>query len=183
MCHLRPTGARVDTPDDPRSAQQQFCDELEQAYQNHIDRLTALCPASRERLQAVLMARCRREQRQSVLDKLLIEDPYAPIERIWDNYLYHLEHRSEAPRPARAPVQKRSQLRWQRIMDAAVAHLKSGEVISTTDICEALELPIGTLYQFFPSTDALVDKAYAALFESLLDSDPSDELANDPDNE
>jgi hypothetical protein len=164
-----------------RLAHRQFMTQLQAAHEELLNSLAPLYPSAE--LNAQLRAERDRQGRRLALYGLLIEDPMAPTNAIWSAYQHHLESRKAPPREPRTPVQERSRLRWQRIVDAAVSRLKTGEVVDTTDICKALGLPIGTLYQFFPSTDALIDKGYEVLFESLLGSDPSDELAKDPDNE
>ncbi|MCQ4083131.1 TetR family transcriptional regulator [Streptomyces sp. RB6PN25] len=58
----------------------------------------------------------------------------------------------------RRPVQRRSLARFERILDAAAELLdESGyAALTTREAARRADVPIGTLYQFFPSKDGLV---------------------------
>lgn len=149
----------------------QFMTRLQEAHEERLSAMARLCPGAIEELRNRLQAELHEQGQRYALDGLLIENSRAPIDAIWADYQHHLKHRSEAPRSARVPVQQRSKTKWQRIMDAAVSRLKVAHVVNTTDICEDLNLSIGTLYSYFASQDGLIDQAYDALFEQLLGDD------------
>jgi AcrR family transcriptional regulator len=75
------------------------------------------------------------------------------------------------PRPSRAPVQKRGQLRVEAILDAAEAVI--GEVgveaATTNAIAERAGSSVGSLYHFFPNKSAILH----ALAERYADSSTS----------
>lgn len=67
----------------------------------------------------------------------------------------------------RRPVQRRSLERFERILDASAGLLEEGGygALTTREVARRAEVPIGTLYQFFPGKQGLV----AALAERNLE--------------
>jgi len=66
---------------------------------------------------------------------------------------------SPADAPARAPQRRRGELRVAALMEAGAAVFaeKGYEAATMTEIAAQANAPIGSLYQFFPSKDALAD--------------------------
>ncbi len=71
-------------------------------------------------------------------------------------------------KPRRAPLQQRSRERVARILDATAKLIAQGglEAVTTNGIARKAGLPVGTLYQFFPHREAVLQ----ALIESQLAS-------------
>jgi AcrR family transcriptional regulator len=74
----------------------------------------------------------------------------------------------------RAPQQARSRQKIARVLDAAERLLVSGgaETLTTTRIAAAARISVGSLYQYFPNTEAILAalaNRYMAEFEQLMD--------------
>lgn len=87
--------------------------------------------------------------------------------------------------PRRAPRQARSKERVERVLAAAAAIVDRGGVdaVTTNAIAEEAELPVGTLYQFFPNREAVLlallergldalDARFRPLLDPLHDAEP-----------
>ncbi|GAA3212677.1 TetR family transcriptional regulator [Actinocorallia longicatena] len=71
----------------------------------------------------------------------------------------------------RRPVQRRSQERYERILDAA-AHLLDEvgyAALTTKEVARRAEVPIGTFYQFFPDKSVLVHALASRNLDAYLD--------------
>ncbi len=71
--------------------------------------------------------------------------------------------------PWKMPVQARSRARVAAILDAALAHiLRNGHLdLKVTHVASEADVPIGSLYQFFPNRDALISGLYAREMASI----------------
>lgn len=67
--------------------------------------------------------------------------------------------KSSADPRYRLPVQKRGRERFDRLLDAAAGILAEGgyDGLTTNRVAETASVPIGSLYQFFPDKQALVE--------------------------
>jgi AcrR family transcriptional regulator len=79
----------------------------------------------------------------------------------------------EIPRLRRVPRQARSRERLQRMLDAADALLASdgAAALTTTRVAEAAGVSVGSLYQYLPDKEAIVEALagrYLAEFEGLM---------------
>lgn len=84
-----------------------------------------------------------------------------------------------APSVARAPQRQRGRRRVEALLDAAGAVFseKGFEAATMTEIAQRAGAAIGSLYQFFPSKEALADallERYAARFGAALDGIAAD---------
>ena len=61
------------------------------------------------------------------------------------------------------PVQDRAQQRVSDILDATQALLQAGDKVTTSTIADRAEIPVGSVYRYFPNLDAV----YLALFIRL----------------
>ena len=61
------------------------------------------------------------------------------------------------------PVQDRAQQRVSDILDATQALLQAGDKVTTSTIAERADIPVGSVYRYFPNLDAV----YLALFVRL----------------
>jgi AcrR family transcriptional regulator len=78
-------------------------------------------------------------------------------------------------RVARPPQQARSRLRVSRILDAAEGLLITAgyDALTIRQIAQDADVPTGTIYQFFPDKQAIVDvlaERYMAMFASTMAS-------------
>jgi AcrR family transcriptional regulator len=71
----------------------------------------------------------------------------------------------------RRPVQQRSLERFERILDASAELLDEAgyAALTTREVARRAEVPIGTLYQFFPGKEGLVAALAARNLERYLD--------------
>src|SRR5919202_2147736 len=81
---------------------------------------------------------------------------------------------AEIPRLRRVPRQARSRARLQRMLDAADELLASegAEALTTTRVAEAAGVSVGSLYQYLPDKEAIVEALagrYLAEFEALME--------------
>jgi AcrR family transcriptional regulator len=71
-----------------------------------------------------------------------------------------MPRRSPRPQvtPRRTPSQARSRERVERILDATASLVDADglDAVTTNAIAEAAELPVGTIYQFFPNREAVL---------------------------
>jgi AcrR family transcriptional regulator len=80
----------------------------------------------------------------------------------------------EIPRLRRVPRQARSRERLQRMLDAADALLatEGAEALTTTRVAEAAGVSVGSLYQYLPDKEAIVEALagrYLVEFEGLME--------------
>ena len=80
----------------------------------------------------------------------------------------------EVPRLRRVPRQARSRERLRRLLDAAEALLvaEGPGALTTTRVAEAAGVSVGSLYQYLPDKEAIVEALagrYLAEFEGLMD--------------
>ncbi|MGW5646000.1 TetR family transcriptional regulator [Saccharopolyspora sp. NPDC003752] len=70
----------------------------------------------------------------------------------------------------RLPVQKRSAERFERLLDACAELLDEVgyAALTTKEVARRAEVPIGTLYQFFPDREGLIGALAARNLESFL---------------
>lgn len=85
-----------------------------------------------------------------------------------------MEQTAEIPRLRRVPRQERSRLRLRRVLDAAdrVAAKEGAEALSTQRVAEVAGVSIGSLYQYLPDKEAIVEalaQRYLAEFTALMD--------------
>ncbi len=83
------------------------------------------------------------------------------------------ESRRHEHRLRNAPTQARSRERLRRVLDAAdeVLAAEGAEAFTTTRVAEAAEVPIGSIYRFFPDKEAIVEALairYWSDFEDLV---------------
>jgi AcrR family transcriptional regulator len=81
---------------------------------------------------------------------------------------------AEIPRLRRVPRQARSRERLQRVLDAADGLLEreGAASLTTTRVAEEAGVSVGSLYQYLPDKDALVEalaNRYLAEFEALME--------------
>jgi AcrR family transcriptional regulator len=71
----------------------------------------------------------------------------------------------------RRPVQRRSQERFDRILDATARLLDEVgyTALTTKEVARRAEVPIGTLYQFFPGVDGLLGALAERNLEHFMD--------------
>lgn len=69
--------------------------------------------------------------------------------------------------PRKVPHQRRARETVRAIVDATAHILADGHVLTTNRVAEVAGVSIGSLYQYFPSKEALI----AALVERMLDDD------------
>jgi AcrR family transcriptional regulator len=71
----------------------------------------------------------------------------------------------------RRPVQRRSQERFDRILDACARLLDEVgySALTTKEVARRAEVPIGTLYQFFPGIDGLLGALAERNLEHFMD--------------
>ncbi|HEX5066462.1 MAG TPA: TetR/AcrR family transcriptional regulator [Myxococcota bacterium] len=71
--------------------------------------------------------------------------------------------------PRRLPLQERARKRVDRILDVTVALLaKQGlDALSTAGIAERAGIPIGSVYQYFPSKEAILVEVAARKFQAV----------------
>src|SRR3954447_22532978 len=84
------------------------------------------------------------------------------------------EAAAEIPRLRRVPRQARSRERLQRMLDAADALLaaEGAEALTTTRVAEAAGVSVGSLYQYLPDKEAIVEALagrYLVEFEGLME--------------
>jgi len=86
---------------------------------------------------------------------------------------------SAQPAPRRAPRQKRSRERLERILNAAIALIeRSGsDAMRMGEVAEKAEISIGSLYQYFPDKSALI-RTLAERYNALGHACIAAELAN-----
>lgn len=67
----------------------------------------------------------------------------------------------------RQPVQERSRKRVARMLSAALELLEAGgeEAVTTRAIAERADIPVATVYQFFPNRDAMLQEILADLLD------------------
>jgi AcrR family transcriptional regulator len=80
----------------------------------------------------------------------------------------------EVPRLRRVPRQARSRERLQRMLDAAEALLvaEGPGALTTTRVAEAADVSVGSLYQYLPDKEAIVEALagrYLTEFEGLME--------------
>ncbi|QLL09910.1 TetR/AcrR family transcriptional regulator [Mycobacterium vicinigordonae] len=70
-------------------------------------------------------------------------------------------------RRRRQPVQERSKKRVARMLSAALELLEAGgeEAVTTRAIAERADIPVATVYQFFPNRDAVLQEILADLLD------------------
>jgi AcrR family transcriptional regulator len=82
-----------------------------------------------------------------------------------------MARRAPAPAPAvrRQPRQQRSRERVDRILDATAELIDDAglDAVTTNSIAEAAEVPVGTLYQFFPNREAVLQGLFERQLEQL----------------
>ncbi|MFE3770453.1 TetR/AcrR family transcriptional regulator [Streptomyces sp. NPDC057579] len=73
--------------------------------------------------------------------------------------------------PRRLPVQKRSVVRFERLLDACAELLDEVgyAALTTKEVARRAEVPIGTLYQFFSDREGLIGALAARNLESFLE--------------
>src|SRR3954453_13108318 len=79
----------------------------------------------------------------------------------------------EIPRLRRVPRQARSRARLQRMLDAADQLLarEGAEALTTTRVAEAAGVSVGSLYQYLPDKEAIVEALagrYLTEFDGLM---------------
>src|SRR3954447_18658239 len=85
-----------------------------------------------------------------------------------------MEASAEIPRLRRVPRQARSRARLQRMLDAADQLLarEGAEALTTTRVAEAAGVSVGSLYQYLPDKEAIVEALagrYLTEFDGLMD--------------
>jgi AcrR family transcriptional regulator len=75
----------------------------------------------------------------------------------------------------RAPQQERSRARVRRLLEAAdrILATEGFGALTVRRLAEAADVPVGTIYQFFPDKDAVVDalaRRYIAEFDTMIEA-------------
>lgn len=65
------------------------------------------------------------------------------------------------------PVQDRAQQRLSEILDAAQALLQADEKVTTSSIAERAQIPVGSVYRYFPNLDAVYLHLFIRLSSEL----------------
>jgi AcrR family transcriptional regulator len=107
------------------------------------------------------------------------------LERSMPGCQQNMSKNSHSPQIApryRLPVQKRSRERFGRLLDAAAEILAEGgyDALTTNRVAEAAGIPIGSLYQFFPDKQALVEalsERYSVAIRELCEETLTVDLA------
>ena len=74
-----------------------------------------------------------------------------------------------ASSPRKRPVQERSQHTVSAILEATIQVLeKDGASLTTTRVAEVAGVSVGTLYQYFPNREALMNGVFAAHLEAAI---------------
>lgn len=81
---------------------------------------------------------------------------------------YSLNHSSGLPQMAAAPTTPRQKLRYTRILKTAAGFAQRHlDALSLADVAAKADIPLGTLYRYFPSTTHLMLALHRAQLEEL----------------